>query len=544
MTMIQHSFSIASGPTGRFGDIIVKGAITLVAAAFFVGAYLQFGVAFWLSLVGALGLYVGMMMLHSLYRRSERVDALVAEVARLEDQVESLTGPSTGASPASAHRPPPVPREVATGTPKGLEAQSRGSDALQASQPKGVETMGPPSIPTAAARPEAPRKPQEPTLPDWPGTSVAPDPMHDYWAFRPSVEPKGREPQDVSKPPPLPGRAREADLESMQGAIDKLAGDVGLGEGPPEGSKLSTEEERASVLKSSVDALQSTATTMRAAEAKLSPAIPTKNKTGAPPPIAPTHVRLSTLADAVSAGRVDVHTRPIARLADRGAEHYEVHVRLIDLRGTAMAVSAGDEGLAKTGILPLIDSAGIKRVADVARSLAANGSRHSVFCSVAGESLASDQFLDELANIYREHEEIAHQLVLTLRQTEVSSFGDKEWSTLTDMRDLGFRFALSEISDSDFDFQSLKDAGFAFAKLDAAILLDGFSAWSGEASPSDLCRDLEAIGLTPIVDHINDPTTHARVAELGVRLGAGHHFSPSARATQAQKRPRTGIAAA
>ena len=35
-------------------DLVVKGAIALVTAAFFIGAYLQFQVTFWLSLIAAL----------------------------------------------------------------------------------------------------------------------------------------------------------------------------------------------------------------------------------------------------------------------------------------------------------------------------------------------------------------------------------------------------------------------------------------------------------------------------------------------------------
>lgn len=568
MTMISDSRTDPSAQANRFGDLMVMGAITLVAAAVFAGAYLQFGVAFWLALVGGLGLYVIMMMLHRLYRRSERVDALVAEVSRLEGEIDLLRGHAPDAGSAAAPLPPPVPRAVESTSPQASDPKSRRSDATRALPAKdelssvGKKSLPPPIIPDAKASNAAKDAPkvakQPPSLPDWPGTSVAPDPMHDYWAFRPSKDPAGKDQKGAPTPPPIPAQAKQADLDSMQGVIDKLAGEVGLGRTPADGGDLSTEEQRASALKASVDALQSTANTMRAADSKppplttakkseaVTPAAPPPAATapGAPPPIAATHARLAVLADAISAGRVDVHAKPIARLADRQAEHYEVHVRLSDRKGAALAISPGDEGLAKTGLLPMLDSANLKRTAEVARSLAASGGRHSVFCTVAGESLGTDQFLDELANIYQDREEIAQQLVLTLTQSDVRTFGDKEWSTLVDMRDLGFRFALSEIVDADFDFQSLTDQGFAFAKLDAAVLLDGFSTWSGAASAGDFCRDLEAVGLTPIVDHINDPTTHARIAELGVRLGAGHHFAPSPRAGQPPKGARAGTAAA
>ncbi len=51
-------------------DLIVKGAIALVTAAFFIGAYLQFQVGFWLALIAALSVYITLIMLHALMRRS------------------------------------------------------------------------------------------------------------------------------------------------------------------------------------------------------------------------------------------------------------------------------------------------------------------------------------------------------------------------------------------------------------------------------------------------------------------------------------------
>ncbi len=80
-------------------DLIVKGAIALVTAAFFIGAYLQFQVTFWLALIAALSVYITLLMLHALMRRSERVDALVSEVGRLEGEVARLSGQDAYAPP-------------------------------------------------------------------------------------------------------------------------------------------------------------------------------------------------------------------------------------------------------------------------------------------------------------------------------------------------------------------------------------------------------------------------------------------------------------
>ena len=89
----------------------------------------------------------------------------------------------------------------------------------------------------------------------------------------------------------------------------------------------------------------------------------------------------------------------------------------------------------------------------------------------SGESLGADRFLDELANAYRQREALAGELVLTFGLADVKTFGSTEWSALTDMRDLGFRFALDEVTDVDYEFTALRAAGFAFVKFDGARFL-------------------------------------------------------------------------
>ncbi len=89
MASIEHSEHGMPKQSG-VADLIVKGAIALVTAAFFIGAYLQFQLSFWLALIAALSVYIMLLMVHALRRRSERETELVSEVTRLEDEVARL----------------------------------------------------------------------------------------------------------------------------------------------------------------------------------------------------------------------------------------------------------------------------------------------------------------------------------------------------------------------------------------------------------------------------------------------------------------------
>jgi cyclic-di-GMP phosphodiesterase TipF (flagellum assembly factor) len=344
--------------------------------------------------------------------------------------------------------------------------------------------------------------------------------MHDYWSFRPERPqfPEAGEPR--RNEPALTEGERETDLEAVQGMIKRLASEVSLGESAPDGGRSGQE----SALRASVDALYSTADTMRAATIKGAPA--PRRDGPMPPPIAPGHARLSSVAEAIAAQRTDVYLEPIVGLADHQLHHYEITIRPRDENGAVLPLVGQDRQLSRTGLLPLIDAARLKWAARMASSFAEKGQKHCVFSSVSAESLTADRFLDELATIYRQRDAFAGELVLMFSQADVKAFSGVEWSALTDMRDLGFSFGLGDVTDLDYEFTALRAAGFAFVKLDAVALLNGLAGPGGLSPPSEACRYFGEMGLTVIVDNVRDEASRTAVTDSGVPLGQGPLFGP------------------
>jgi EAL domain-containing protein (putative c-di-GMP-specific phosphodiesterase class I) len=550
--------SIGKSRTGMrnqssIADLIVKGAIALVTAAFFIGAYLQFQVTFWLALIAALSVYITLLMLHTLMRRSQRVDALASEVTRLENELATAKG-GTGEYVPPMRRGQAAGRAAPPGAPPSPRLDTKAplgrADTLTPPPPPplgGVEPpslgpvrQAPPPVPPAfsapAPEPLAPPSDLSPNLPPWPSTSGDPEPMHDYWSFRPERETPDARRKDAA----ASEGARETDLEAVQGMIKRLASEVSLGDGAADANRSNQDN----VVRASVDALYSTADTMRAASKKPAPARRDRGAPPAamPPPIAPSHARLSSVAEAIAARRMDVCLEPIVGLADHRLHHYEVIVLPRDEKGGALALAGHDRQLSRTGLLPLIDAARLKWAARMSGSFAEKGQKHCVFSAASAESLTADRFLDELANAYRQRETLAADLVLMFSLADVKAFSGVEWSALTDMRDLGFRFGLMEVGDLDYEFTALRAAGFAFVKLDAAGILKGLPGPRGLMPAADTCRYMSELGLTVIVDQIGDEQTRAGIREAGVPLAQGPLFGPPV--TVDQGSIRAGNAAA
>jgi EAL domain-containing protein (putative c-di-GMP-specific phosphodiesterase class I) len=550
-------------------DVIVKGAIALVTVAIFLGAYLQFDVSILQSLVAAVGVFVASMVLHTLVRRSERVELLAKEVIRLESEVANLTGRRPGPGPlpepnlraptatqaASPPRQAPVlrPGGDAFGAPVGSARPPPQRDAPVAAWPPKIPNAGPSAGPSAglahsssagAAQPQVPepRYIKEPTR--WPVSAPASEPTNDYWAFRPASGPHSERPAKRDEAP-QPSHQAETDLEAVQGMLKKLAKEADVAGAAPSSAPPS-EQRHESAIEASVDALHSAAKDMRAAATKAPlPGIAgtQKAKGPLPPPIVPVHARLSALGEAISANRVDVVLDPILGLADAKAHHHELVVYLRDPRGAVLPGSLRDPALLKTGLTPLLDSTRVRRAAEVATSLAKRGHKGSIFVATSAESLESDQFLDAFADVYRDRQELAGQLVLSFSQSEVVALSGPQRGALTDMRGLGFRFGLESVSDLNFDFAALSDAGFAFLKLSVDAFRKGLPGTRGPVPANDICRYLKELGLTLIVGGIDHEAKRTMALDFGVQLGQGLLFG-APQATAPQRLKGAGIAAA
>lgn len=663
-------------PRSQAADAFVLMAMTLTAVAIAIGLYLQFGLAFWLAVVAALSLYVGLLALHAVVRRSERVEGLTAEIERLETELRLAMagGRFAGAQPRPG---PPAPVRPAAQSAGGAAPSvapvlpfSLSQPAVAAPSPSAGPT--PPlhepgfsgeagwahraaplpgeAQPQAASAPvaglaqpvgAAPGEGGDRALPELKVEAI----MSDYWAFRPAQPPRlpegsataaapalaapgtpavkpaaGGGVDDIAEipravaPPPLPAQPtappplvsaspREADVEMIQGLIKKLADEVnaaeaGLLQRPARGAAAPPAAIEASVhaLRTAADQMRASSAPPRhrgdAAQPDTAPREPRPAATDArshdggsppdgprravevtatapaatvlPPPLpaalpprpaatvvadtavlrpapwpeatdeqeqpapgqssAASHSRLAALAEAITAGRLDVLLDPILGLADQRARHFEVSVRLRDKSGHVLEPPDSVPELRSSGLLPLLDCVRMQRSAQVAGRLADRGKPGSLFSTFSGESLAHDRFLSEFTDAYANREALATQLVLSFALSDVRAFSGRDWETLEEMRELGFRFALQSVTDLDLDFVALKAAGFDFVKLDATVFLEGMAAASGVVPAGDICRHLAKLGMALIVGHIEDEAQLARIFGFGVILGQGQLF--------------------
>lgn len=502
-------------------DIFVFCAMLIVALAIGVGLVLHGGLP-----APAAGLFAALFVVsaatgHLMMRRERMVADLSAEMTRLETELVRLSRP-----PAEAPVLTPAPiRETAV-----------------------------PAKPEAAAPARKPRREKESSDEAYAGGPgrlskhvAAPPPLPPLYVDAIADAQQGIRTKSVPEPEPVaaqlkisplgsvvPGRGDDARKDSagtsklksplpptrIDDIIKRLATDISAGRKSPELQLPKSARERPDA-----DAVE-TPFAIRAEDFFAPPSATevTHEQTALHAPTGAPASKVAAIADALLNENVDVFLEPIHGLDDQRARHYEVSARLRLADGTSLDQKAYAEVARGTGLLPLIDAVKVSNTKRVALQLIGRGRTGSFFSQVAGESLETSQFGDDVGTITGRDSNIATRLVLSFPQADVRAFAKAHWTALEELRDLGFRFAVEDMTDLDMDFDRLARRGFAFAKLDAGVFVRGLPAAGGNVPASDICQHLARAGLTLIVQSITSERQLAEILGFGVLFGQGTMF--------------------
>lgn len=518
---------LAARLTGEGVSIV---AMALATIALGTALYLHFGVEPWIATSAAIAAYICMLAVHAMMPRHFAVERPAGMRPAFEKPLEpnwqgiepSPQTPRTGAPKSAAPHSPVLGEAARAATESGATAAKPGSQPslLRRRRPTNDQSAG------QIQRSENAGQKQEPSLQagrhsDRPAALAATEPEMPPAARQARAPELGRTPAQDSQAGRRP--PREADVEMIQGLIKKLADEVNASTMKRDGETGEARAAAEKVIAASVGALKTTAESMRASEdaARRSQAVaPDANAPRRPPAAS---AKLSALAEALTAGRVEVLLDPIVDFNASRPRHFEVFVRLRDGAGNVLDAQARDGDLGGSGMLPRLDGARVAHAAQIAMRFGERAD--ALFSTVSGEALGTDKFLDGVAAAYRTRHEVAGQLVLTFAQSDVRGFGTREWRALEGFARLGFRYALADVSDLDMDFEELAEKGFDFVKLDAEVFLKGLPAGADVVIPaSDICRHLAGLGISVIVGRMTDEYVAAKIFGFGVLYGQGTLF--------------------
>ena len=501
---------------GGPGDKIIFVSIALVVTAVVAGLHVQMGLPLGLAAIAGMSLFIGLVGFQA-WRRGE------AERAKLAEELRWL---AAAQSPRSGM---PAPIETPM-VPAGVQSAGAAVPPAPFTAPStSSEGPGASTTPVTTESIEGLAASERPQFEPYPGGPSAPpgQSFSDYWPLPEEIPTADWQPPapapDSTIAAVTPSAVREDDVEMLQRRIKDMLYQVTAAEQArelaaalPDAAAL----EPSLAVDASVDALQAAAQSLRErVEVSIAPdgePVATASPNAA-------DLQLSDVREAISTGRVEVFLEPILGLGDQSTQHYEVSVRL---RGRSMndLGDGTDDLLTGRGLLPLFDVVRIERSAIVAELLKSRGKTGAVFSRASGEALLEPDFTRNMQMDFVARPSTARQLILTFSQSDIRSFRAAEQRAVSALSALGFRFAISGLTDLDMNFGAMAKAGFGFVKIDAAVLLNGLPHPGGHIPASDVCRFLADQGFGLIVEGIESEEMLAKVFGFGVLMGQGALF--------------------
>lgn len=234
---------------------------------------------------------------------------------------------------------------------------------------------------------------------------------------------------------------------------------------------------------------------------------------------------LKALKDAVDKNQVDLYLQPIVTLPQRKPKFYEALSRIRDANGELIRPSQFMYSAEKSGTMPVLDKMLLVRAIQVLRRLLLRKSDAVVVCNISASSLADSSFFNDFRKLLSAKPDLADHLIFEFDQETVLKMDTLEEESLRTLKNLGFRFAVDNVTDLSMDFLKLVSLGFHYVKASSQVLLAAKKTGVNDIHAEDFSRFLSRNGLQLIVDHVENESEVVELLDFDISLGQGFLFA-------------------
>lgn len=229
--------------------------------------------------------------------------------------------------------------------------------------------------------------------------------------------------------------------------------------------------------------------------------------------------------DAVDKNQVDLYLQPIVTLPQRKPKFYEALSRIRDSNGELIRPAQFMRSAEKAGTMPVLDKMLLVRAIQVLRRLLLRKSDAIVVCNISSSSLADSSFFNDFRKLLSAKPDLADHLIFEFDQETVLKMDTLEEESLRALKNLGFRFAIDNVTDLSMDFLKLVSLGFHYVKASSKVLLAAKKTGINEIHAEDFARFLSRNGLQLIVDHVENESDVVELLDFDISLGQGFLFA-------------------
>ncbi|MBP2232853.1 cyclic-di-GMP phosphodiesterase TipF (flagellum assembly factor) [Azospirillum agricola] len=229
---------------------------------------------------------------------------------------------------------------------------------------------------------------------------------------------------------------------------------------------------------------------------------------------------LEAVREALEADRIDIYLQPIVSLPQRKHRFYEVFSRVRAGDGQQIMPDRYLEIAEREGLIATIDNLLLVRCIQLIRETERRQHSIGFFSNISAATLSDTDFMRRFLELMTRNQALVPKLVFELSQADLRAGGAVTLGILSQLSRLGFRFSMDQVSNLDFDVETLLRHEFRYVKLDRALVLDPARA----ARVAELRRRFADEGIDLIVEKIETEGQLVEILDTGFDFGQGYLF--------------------
>ncbi|QGZ94469.1 EAL domain-containing protein [Terricaulis silvestris] len=317
-----------------------------------------------------------------------------------------------------------------------------------------------------------------------------------------------------------------ADIDAMQTRLDSMEASIAYGTPAPTTHQIETQPANIELrmIDQIVDKLGA------AMDARLQTIQGAGNITA----INPTAARgpMDLVREALMENRVELYLQPIVQLPQRKTAFYEGFTRLKDMNGRIILPQEFIPAAEQAGLMSTIDNVLLFRCVQIVRKLMKQDRRIGIFCNISPSALADEQFFPQFLDFMRENRDLAGSVIFEIPQDGYENRTSIEARAMAKMVDLGFRFSIDRVTNTEMDLPDLERSGVRYVKISATTISEQIvtrgmrprSAITREIAAADIAAVFQRYGIDMIAERIESEDTVLEVLDLDIPFGQGHLF--------------------
>ena len=233
---------------------------------------------------------------------------------------------------------------------------------------------------------------------------------------------------------------------------------------------------------------------------------------------------LTFLDRAVKEDRVQLFIQPTVRLPQRIPTFYECFSRITDNEGNIIRPEQYLPVSDAAGLTAALDNLLLFRCIQLVRQTRREQPNILFFCNISNKTLTDIEFFTDFIDFMANNTQLASSLVFEFSQQTIEDSTFEIQTNLKRLAGLGFRLAVDQLKDLNFDLSTLSSKGFKFIKIDAHLLHEVAKGENALINMNSLKGAMDRQAMDLIVEKIETEEMLVELLDLKIDFGQGYLF--------------------